>query len=517
MATKHIFIVVALLTSACGKRDNVACAQDSNCDLAIGGVCTAGGSDRWCAYPDQACTSGYRYSTQAVGDSLSGDCVVEPDAGIDNLPDWVVGHGGPGDDYGLNIAETPNGDLVMVGTLSGTISLGGSALTGGPGWVARYRPDGSHLWSKIVGDGARADAVAVDRQDNIYVLGTIANSADFGGGVRSGRAFYMVKLDGNDGHYLWDRTHPVDPLTGYVEVFDIKSIGDSIAICGDFQDADLGNGLLHSEFGRDYAVAVYDEATGAYKWQRALKTTDEESGPCSIVGVDNDVIVTGGAVGNAMLGGDPIPAKGTGYTVLARYRGADGAHVWSMGLGGADHGAVCEPSLLVTDGTRLFVGGGFFGGSCNLGGADLPSPATGAGYLAAFDATDGAHLWSESLGESVQTLAADGTRLTVAITFHGTTTIGSISLSAVGSNEDYALVGIDPKTGLPGVEITDFGGTTNGATLSLRQLIDAHGRLAGIGDTTNSAKLKGITATSNGGRDIIAFRVAFWWRERVAW
>jgi formylglycine-generating enzyme len=78
-------VALCLYFSACGGRTNVQCVQDSNCDQVSGGVCTtAATGNRWCAYADPSCPSGYRYSGIDVGDSLGGICVAAAiDAGID--------------------------------------------------------------------------------------------------------------------------------------------------------------------------------------------------------------------------------------------------------------------------------------------------------------------------------------------------------------------------------------------------------------------------------------------------
>jgi hypothetical protein len=73
-----MLVMFAGAFAACYERANVQCEQDSNCDLSGGGVCTSAETgNRWCAYPDPNCPAGYRYSTQAVGDGVSGACVAE--------------------------------------------------------------------------------------------------------------------------------------------------------------------------------------------------------------------------------------------------------------------------------------------------------------------------------------------------------------------------------------------------------------------------------------------------------
>ena len=90
-------LVLSLLSAdiACGNRTDLQCEQNSNCDLAGGGVCADSGiGHRWCAYPDASCPSGYRYSDVQVGDGVSGQCVgvgTQTDAGIDAPPDANMG------------------------------------------------------------------------------------------------------------------------------------------------------------------------------------------------------------------------------------------------------------------------------------------------------------------------------------------------------------------------------------------------------------------------------------------
>lgn len=83
---RSLSIAIVLVMAACTGRQNVQCEQDSNCDLSGGGVCTVvtATNNRWCAYPDPQCQSGYRFSDFDVGDGVSGQCVSSSaDAGVD--------------------------------------------------------------------------------------------------------------------------------------------------------------------------------------------------------------------------------------------------------------------------------------------------------------------------------------------------------------------------------------------------------------------------------------------------
>jgi formylglycine-generating enzyme len=83
---RRFFLILGTFVGAlaCNDRADIQCELNSNCDLSGGGVCTSAETGhRWCAYPDPNCPTGYRYSTQAVGDGVSGVCVAETDSGID--------------------------------------------------------------------------------------------------------------------------------------------------------------------------------------------------------------------------------------------------------------------------------------------------------------------------------------------------------------------------------------------------------------------------------------------------
>lgn len=82
---RHVSIVLiaAGAVAACNDRADVQCEENANCNLTSGGICaTAGTGNRWCAYADPNCPSGYRYSDQDVGDGVSSACVSTTDAGV---------------------------------------------------------------------------------------------------------------------------------------------------------------------------------------------------------------------------------------------------------------------------------------------------------------------------------------------------------------------------------------------------------------------------------------------------
>lgn len=81
---RAILVLIATPMLACIKYFNVQCIDDSTCTSNGQGMCTAiANSDRWCAYPDPNCASGFRFSDEHVGDGVSGTCLPQQDAGTD--------------------------------------------------------------------------------------------------------------------------------------------------------------------------------------------------------------------------------------------------------------------------------------------------------------------------------------------------------------------------------------------------------------------------------------------------
>lgn len=438
--------------------------------------------------------------------------------------DWAARLEGSGFRSVVAIAAAPNGDLVLTGSFRGTIELGGAPLTAtgtGPDiWVARYRPDGSHVWSIRMGSDNYefVYSVAVDSVGDVYVAGQNWGAVDFGGGQRSYRGGFLVKLFGANGAYIWDRTFgaSMDPWLGANRATEIAVIDSNrVVVCGRFGGTiDFGGGNRTSApaNGTDWFLAAYESSTGAHLWSRPLTSTGHEQleefddERCDVIPVDGDVIATGLFRGTATLGGANLLALGDGDVFVARFRGMDGIHLWSKRYGGTDSDSAYE---LATDGTRVFVGG-TFGGTANFGGADLTSAGTDA-FVAAYGIADGSHVWSQRLGgvsaDSLASLAAGPTQMAATIRFVDRITIGDQSLTANvsdSSNPDIAITRLNPENGTP-IRAWHFGSPV--LDYSNMDVTFIGRQLAGVGGFKQTTNLFGTTLTSQGEHDIAVFRV----------
>lgn len=126
---------------------------------------------------------------------------------------WSKRFGSPFNELGLGLAVDPAGNIAVTGSFDNEIDFGGGKLASkgeSDVYVARFAPDGAHLWSKRFG-AAREDIghdIAADRYGNLAVTGWFWGEVDFGGdplraeGVN--KDIFLLKLSA-DGEHLWSR------------------------------------------------------------------------------------------------------------------------------------------------------------------------------------------------------------------------------------------------------------------------------------------------------------------------
>ncbi|MDI3289552.1 hypothetical protein [Polyangium sp. 15x6] len=115
------------------------------------------------------------------------------------------------------LAIDSNNNILLTGELAGTISFGGEQLSSPSNddsdlFVAKFDPEGAHLWSFRAGSvGAQeGKAIGVDASDNVLVTGSYTGVLQFTGddalvnsGINGGQYdLFALKLDPN-GKYLW--------------------------------------------------------------------------------------------------------------------------------------------------------------------------------------------------------------------------------------------------------------------------------------------------------------------------
>src|SRR5262249_14351485 len=124
----------------------------------------------------------------AMSDGVE-DCATPGDDDCNNVANdhcafWSERFGGGANDRALALAIDPQGNVLLAGESSGNINLGGGVLSGNGGedvLVAKYAPNGTHIWSRRFGNGndQRATTIATDPMGNVIVAGIFQGTIAF--------------------------------------------------------------------------------------------------------------------------------------------------------------------------------------------------------------------------------------------------------------------------------------------------------------------------------------------------
>ncbi|HET6348899.1 MAG TPA: FlgD immunoglobulin-like domain containing protein [Candidatus Krumholzibacteria bacterium] len=358
--------------------------------------------------------------------------------------DWGNRIGGQGVNNAYGVAVDGSGNVVVAGTFTGSMNLGGGTLTSAGSYdvfLAKYDANGAFQWSQRFGgtglDGARA--VAFDGAGNIVMTGYFGGSVSFGGAPLTGGAhdIFVAKFDGSGAHQ-WSHYYGG---AGIDEGMDVAvDASGNVLIAGQYVGAvDFGGGPVSAFGGLDAFVLKLD-AAGVYQWTRCAGSINPDVARGVAVDASGNVFLTGSFSGSIDPGSGPLTSAGSTDAFLAKYA-ADGTPQWSARIGGtgADSGQQlgvdASGSVVVTgiyngaflakydtdgvpqwnqnfassglvqgldvavrpDGGIVFTGN--LQGSTNFGGGMLTSAGNDDIYITRCDAS-GAHVWSQRFGST---------------------------------------------------------------------------------------------------------------------
>jgi hypothetical protein len=444
------------------------------------------------------------------------DCATPTDEDCDGLAPackgnliWSERFGDASNQTGVSVATDSMGNVVVIGSFTGTINLGGGALVSAGGvdlFVAKLDGNGNHLWSERFGDAAdqHGQAIAIDGMGNVFITGDFAGSVDFGDGVLKsvgGVDLFIAKLDA-DGNHKWSKRFgdAADQTAGGIAA---DSVGNVFAT-GQFTGAiDFGDGLLTSAGGLDLFVAKLD-ANGNHLWSERFGSAYayEYSNGLAIDGGD-DVLLTGSFGGVIDFGDGPLTSAGGADLFVAKLD-ASGNHKWSKRFGDGDGQA---GKSLSVDGLGNVVLTGSFYGVIDFGGDALPSAGGADIFVAKLDAR-GNHVWSQSfgdpadqIGESIAVTSAGSVFLTG--NYGGQVDFGCGSLPALGI-KDIFLVKFDPK----GICLWSKRFGDAAAQNSQGLAVDGAGDVFVTGSFSGSVNFGGGALQSTGGSDAFLAKFA---------
>lgn len=247
---------------------------------------------------------------------------------------WSKRFGGPGDQSGVAVAVDPSGNVVLIGTAAGTLVDAGGGVLPVAGatdiLIAKYAPDGAHLWSRTLG-GALADtagALAVDAAGFVHVVGTSDTAA--------GSELFLARLSPEAGATEWSQVFPVsDAQTATVTGLAAAANGDLVLVGFGKGAPDFGGAALPKPAANDVFAARFT-AAGAHLWSHAYGGAGDDYA----YGVALDVAGNAAFVGHTQgpfAFGAPLPAAtAAGAFDLAVWRvKPDGTTDWGFLVGDA--------------------------------------------------------------------------------------------------------------------------------------------------------------------------------------
>lgn len=329
---------------------------------------------------------------------------------------WVRRIGNTQATTGAGIAQDGSGNLIVVGSYQGTVSLGASTLVSQGGkdvFAAKLAPtDGSVLWGRSWGtalDELPSDLVVGSANDAIVATRTVPV-----GNLYVTRAIGLTQFT-SQGAIAWSKSMPMTVTTtshATILGLDVHANGD-IAIGGSQNgtiDFDPSSKTRNISGSGSAFVATYSQL-GALKWVSTFQETSPNSGSASAYDVEYD------AGGNLIVGGsykgdvdfDPsrkIQRLQQGGGFLAKLT-SNGSLLWARALYQTQTPGFTDLNTLVRsidiDASGVIYAGGIFYNTVDFDPASSVVNRTSVGgrdvFFMSLDATGGFR-WVETAGGS---------------------------------------------------------------------------------------------------------------------
>jgi hypothetical protein len=312
--------------------------------------------------------------------------------------EWDNTYGGTGTVTPQGVAVDTLGNVIVVGSFTGTVNLGGADLTSAgmtDAFFAKYNSAGAHQWSFSVGDGADQSAlsVATDSQNRIWVSGTLKGAFSFLGGPTldaAGVQFpdcWVAQLGPANGDHIHSAAYPGP--TGDLGASDFGRAvatgpSDQAVFAGTFQISIAFGGPELVSPGASYSMFVvrYDQNFNI-TLEKQFGGTGREEALATAVAVDGAIAVGGSTDGDIDFGGGVLSPVGTGTRAVVAKLGAGGQQAFAKLFESGGDAAVT--GVAFNEAGDLFATG-YFSQSIDLG--EGPLMADGAAkeiFIARFD------------------------------------------------------------------------------------------------------------------------------------
>jgi fibronectin type 3 domain-containing protein len=388
---------------------------------------------------------------------------------------------------GDTIAPTVPTGLGATATSCSQIHLGWSASSDSSGIAPRYYVYRNNGTSPIatVSTLAYDDAGLAASTSYSYNVAAVDGCGNVSGKSVTVVANTPACSTGGTGQYRWQRSFGSSS----------EDVGRGVAIDGNGNvvmvgtfagSVDFGGGGL-STGGGGLVVAKYS-STGAHLWSRAIAIGGFTQPAGVAVDGSGNVFVAGRFYSTVDFGGGARTSAGDADIFLVKYA-ASGAYVWDRVFGGvySDLG-----TAVAADASGNVLLGAMMADTIDFGGGPISTKCALVKLSAA-----GSHVWSRG-DMCPESLAADGSGNVIAAgEFSTTTTVGSTTLTPVGSYDIYVA-----KFSATGAALWARSGGGTGSDVNPSVAVDGGGNVFVTGEFVGTASVAGRTLISAGGKDI---------------
>lgn len=344
-------------------------------------------------------------------------CGARTDIDAPQPPDLTPGHrcskrfGSTQSEAAEALALDRDGNIFLDGLISGPIDFGTGTPLPGPssdlsaGFLVKLAPDCTPIWSKQLPNpgGETLLALSADPQGNVIFAGELAKSSI------AGLDTVVTKLDPN-GESLWTRqfgSGNPQQASGIEQTQRVATDAEgNVFIAGLFNgNLNLGGPPLFSPAASTVFLAKLDPS-GTTLWSQRLLMANAQTRVDIATGPLGEVVVVGGFEGTTSAGADMLTSAGSRDVFVVEVD-SGGKVLWTRRFGDADFQSANGAAI---DGEGNVLVTGNFGGTLDLGGAPLHAIDGAQAFVAKLD-SHGTTLWSRGFGGDK---GVDGERVAVA-------------------------------------------------------------------------------------------------------
>jgi len=246
---------------------------------------------------------------------------------------WSKSFGDTTTDQAYGLATDASGNVILAGGFAASINFGGNTLYGSPGgdlFLAKFAPNGTHVWSKSFGaTQAPATRAATDAQGNIYVTGFAQGNVNFGGGLFSLGSMmhvYVAKFDSNGNHVFSKVFGGSTTMYALGQGIGVDALGN-VFVAGHYQGSISFGGPTLTSLGQTDIFLAKLDPVGNHVWSNSFGDQAEQQTYDLAADPNGNVVISGPLQGGANFGGGFIGSYARDF-FLAKFTG-QGNHVFS--------------------------------------------------------------------------------------------------------------------------------------------------------------------------------------------